>query len=176
MQAAGEAGWIGRACCPGGPWASRTAERRPGWALSRLPTPAAGSRRGSSRRGPRRALSRSRAEFDFRSPSKRLRDNLRQICRGFGIGIRRNGRGGCLAAPRPPPRQCFRSPRINSANARFGHWDAWQALLSALTWPNVGTRFEVPAERRRMRASRRSPLHSVRHLQGSPHDLFKIVR
>jgi hypothetical protein len=51
MQAAGEAGWIGRACCPGGPWASRTAERRPGWALSRLPTPAAGSRRCSSRRG-----------------------------------------------------------------------------------------------------------------------------
>jgi hypothetical protein len=45
MQAAGEAGWIGRACCPGGPWASRTAERRPGWALSRLPTPAAGTRR-----------------------------------------------------------------------------------------------------------------------------------
>ena len=62
---------------------------------------------------------------------------------GFGIGIRRNGRGGCFGAPRSPPRQCFRSPRINSANARFGLWDAWQAVLSALTWPNVGMRFEV---------------------------------
>jgi hypothetical protein len=66
---------------------------------------------------------------------------------GFGIGIRRNGRGGCFGAPRPPPRQCFRSPRINSANARFGLWDAWQAVLSALTWPNVEMRFEFHAER-----------------------------
>ena len=32
---------------------------------------------------------------------------------------------------------------MNSANARFGLWDAWQAVLSALTWPNVGMRFEV---------------------------------
>jgi hypothetical protein len=31
----------------------------------------------------------------------------------------------------------------HSANARFGLWDAWQAVLSALTWPNVGMRFEV---------------------------------
>jgi hypothetical protein len=54
-----------------------------------------------------------------------------------------------LAAPRPPPRQCFRSPRINSANARFGLWDAWQAVLSALTWPNVEMRFEFHAERPR---------------------------
>jgi hypothetical protein len=68
---------------------------------------------------------------------------------GFGIGIRRNGRGGCFGAPRPPPRQCFRSPRINSANARFGLWDAWQAVLSALTWPNVEMRFEFHAERPR---------------------------
>jgi hypothetical protein len=35
---------------------------------------------------------------------------------GFGIGIRRNGRGGCLLHP-GHPRQCFRSPRINLANA-----------------------------------------------------------
>jgi hypothetical protein len=36
----------------------------------------------------------------------------------------------------------------HSANARFGLWDAWQAVLSALTWPNVEMRFEFHAERR----------------------------
>ena len=42
----------------------------------------------------------------------------------------------------PSPMLSFASHQ-HSANARFGLWDAWQAVLSALTWPNVGMRFEV---------------------------------
>ena len=46
----------------------------------------------------------------------------------------------------PSPMLSFASHQ-HTANARFGLWDAWQAVLSALTWPNVEMRFEFHAER-----------------------------
>jgi hypothetical protein len=61
--------------------------------------------------------------FDRRP--KRLRDNLRQICRVDplqALGLELGEMAGAVVCECTPttPRQCFRSPRINSANARFG--------------------------------------------------------
>jgi hypothetical protein len=51
------------------------------------------------------------------------------------------GAGVWLHPGHPSPMLSFASHQLSER--QFGGWDAWQAVLSALTWPNVGMRFEV---------------------------------